>query len=61
MKREHKLYNVILPIWMVTNGVFAADAVSQLVGGLACFATMYFTVYRPLGKVADGQPLPRHL
>ena len=52
---------VILPIWMGTNGVFAAEAVSQLVGGLACFATMYFTVYRPLGKVADGQPLPRHL
>ena len=39
---------VILPIWMGTTGVFVAEAVSQLVGGLACFITMYFTVYRPL-------------
>lgn len=38
---------VILPIWMGTTGVFAAEAVSQLVGGLACFITMYLTVYRP--------------
>ena len=52
---------VILPIWMGTTGVFVAEAVSQLVGGLACFLTMYFTVYRPLGKVADDTPLPQHL
>lgn len=39
---------VILPIWMGTMGVFAAEAVSQLVGGVACSLTMYFTVYRPL-------------
>lgn len=41
---------VILPAYfhMGTNGVFAAEAVSQLIGGVACFATMYFTVYRPL-------------
>ena len=45
---------VILPIWMGTDGVFAAEAVSQLVGGLACFTTMYFTVYRPLGRREDG-------
>ena len=49
---------VILPIWMGTTGVFTAEAVSQLVGGLACFLTMYFTVYRPLGRVEDGTPLP---
>ena len=42
------LLTVILPIWMGTMGVFAAEAVSQLVGGLACSLTMYFTVYRPL-------------
>ena len=41
---------VILPIWMGTMGVFAAEAVSQLVGGLACGLTMYFTVYRPLRR-----------
>ena len=52
---------VILPIWLGTNGVFEAEATSQLVGGLACFITMYFTVYRPLGRVEDGAPLPNHL
>ncbi|MCI8423574.1 MAG: MATE family efflux transporter [Lawsonibacter sp.] len=49
---------VLLPVWMGTNGVFVAEAVSQLVGGVACFTTMYFTVYRPLGKLRDGEPLP---
>ena len=44
---------VILPIWMGTAGVFTAEAVSQLVGGLACFTTMYLTVYRPLGRMED--------
>ncbi|MDE6591128.1 MAG: MATE family efflux transporter, partial [Oscillospiraceae bacterium] len=34
---------ILLPIWMGTEGVFRAEAVSQLVGGLACFTTMYFT------------------
>lgn len=48
---------VILPLWMGTMGVFTAEAVSQLVGGLACFITMYVTVYRPLGKLEDGAPL----
>ena len=37
---------VILPLWMGTTGVFAAEAVSQLIGGAACGATMYWTVYR---------------
>lgn len=44
---------LILPIWMGSTGVFVAEAVSQLVGGLACFTTMYVTVYRPLGKMRD--------
>ena len=52
---------VLLPIWLGTNGVFEAEAASQLVGGLACFITMYFTVYRPLGRVEDGAPLPHNL
>ena len=47
---------LILPVWMGTTGVFAAEAVSQLVGGLACFATMYFTLYRPLGRLEDAGP-----
>ena len=41
---------VLLPIWMGTMGVFAAEAVSQLVGGLASSLTMYVTVYRPLRR-----------
>ena len=45
---------LILPLWIGTTGVFAAEAVSQLVGGLACFTTMYFTLYRPLGRLEDG-------
>ena len=52
---------VILPIWMDTMGVFYAEAASQLIGGLACFATMYFTLYRPLGRLKDGEALPEHL
>ena len=43
---------VILPIWMGTTGVFTAEAVSQLLGGMACILTMYFTVYRRLGTEA---------
>lgn len=50
---------VILPIWMGTSGVFAAEAVSQLLGGLASSITMYFTVYRPLGKLRDGTPVQK--
>lgn len=46
---------LILPLWMGTGGVFTAEAVSQLVGGLACFTTMYLTVYRPLGRLRDGE------
>ena len=32
------------------NGVFWAEPVSQFLGAGACFTTMYFTVYRKLGK-----------
>ena len=31
-------------------GVFAAEPVSNIVGGLCCFTTMWLTVYRRLGK-----------
>ncbi len=33
-----------------TNGVFLAEPFSNLIGGSACFLTMWLTVYRPLGK-----------
>ena len=32
------------------SGVFWAEAISNVVGGLACFGTMILTVYRPLGR-----------
>ena len=32
------------------QGVFWAEAISNVVGGLACYGTMYFTVYRRLGS-----------
>lgn len=46
---------VILPAlgWGV-NGVFAAEPISNVIGGVACFAVMIFTVYIPLGRQADG-------
>ena len=36
---------------LLRKGVFVAEAVSQLIGGLACFLTMYAVVYRPLGSL----------
>lgn len=45
---------VILPVLgMGAIGVFTAEAISQLFGGLACFTTMYLTVYRPLRNQTD--------
>lgn len=45
---------VILPVvGRGTNGVFEAEAISQLIGGVACYLTMYFTVYRPMGRLED--------
>ena len=32
------------------DGIFWAEPVSQFLGGSACYITMYFTVYRRLGK-----------
>lgn len=46
---------VILPAlgWGV-NGVFAAEPISDVVGGVSCFVAMLFTVYIPLGRREDG-------
>lgn len=43
---------VILPhFWgLGVYGVFLAEPISNVLGGLACILTMYFTVYRPLGR-----------
>ena len=47
---------ILLPLaGMGTQGVFVAEAVSQVIGGIACFAVMYVTVYRKMGR-----PLGEH-
>lgn len=46
---------VILAYAMGTSGIFTAEAISQLVGGAACFLTMYATVYRRFGIQKDGE------
>lgn len=44
---------IILPqLWgLGTNGVFWAEPVSNVVGGLACWVTMIFIAYIPLGRL----------
>ena len=37
------------------SGVFWAEAISNVAGGLACFGTMLFTVYRPLSLLSEKQ------
>jgi len=42
---------VLLPaVGFGVNGVFWAEPISNAIGGLACFLTMYFCVYRKLPK-----------
>ncbi|MBP3872072.1 MAG: MATE family efflux transporter, partial [Faecalicoccus sp.] len=41
---------LLLPKVMGVDGVFMAEPISNAIGGLACFITMWFTVYRKLGK-----------
>ena len=42
---------LILPhLGLGVHGVFWAEPISNLLGGMASFLTMYFTVYRKLGK-----------
>lgn len=42
---------LLLPIWgFEVYGVFLAEPISNLVGGLASFTTMYLTVYRKMPK-----------
>ena len=37
-------------------GVFASEPASDILGGFACYLTMFFTVYRPLKKLEDKTP-----
>lgn len=44
---------ILLPrLGLGVNGVFLAEPVSNAIGGLACFVTMYFSLYRKL-KIRD--------
>lgn len=47
---------IILPYvnGLGVNGVFLAEPVSNFVGGLACYVTMYRTVYKRLGREGEG-------
>lgn len=38
------------PLGLGVDGVFLAEPISNVLGGLACILTMYFTVYRRLGR-----------
>ena len=44
---------VLLAIPLGTTGVFVAEAISQLIGGLASSLTMYFTADRPMSRLPD--------
>lgn len=40
---------ILLPkIGLGVDGIFLAEPISNAIGGLACFLTMYLTVYRKL-------------
>lgn len=42
---------ILLPrMGLGVDGVFLAEPISNAVGGLACFVTMYFVLYRKLGE-----------
>ncbi len=47
---------IILPRFVspAVNGVFMAEPVSNVIGGLASFLTMYFTLYRRLNEPSDS-------
>lgn len=51
---------IVIPLTLLlprlgAAGVFLAEPISNFLGGLACFATMYITVYRKLGTAPDRQ------
>ena len=41
---------VILPHFIGINGVFVAEAISNFIGGGACYITMWLTIGRDLKK-----------
>ena len=51
---------ILLPQIMADSvaGIFLAEPISNVIGGLACFGTMYVTVYRKLGAGPHRQRQP---
>ncbi|MBR2767559.1 MAG: MATE family efflux transporter [Solobacterium sp.] len=47
-----------LPVYFGTDGVFLAEPISNVIGGLACFITMILTLYRKFPS--DGEPMPEN-
>ena len=39
----------------MVDGVFRAEPISNLLGGMASFLTMYFTVYRKLRRMPEKE------
>ena len=47
---------LLLPgLGMGVDGVFRAEPISNLLGGMASFLTMYFTVYRKLRRMPERE------
>ena len=47
---------LLLPKWFEVNGVFLAEPISNLIGGVACFATMAATIF-PMLKAREEEKL----
>lgn len=45
----------LLPRALGVDGVFWSEPISDLLGGVACFVTMWMTVYRRLGKETEDE------
>ena len=45
---------VILPRFIGINGVFIAEAISNFIGGGACYLTMWLTIGKNLSKKAKS-------
>ena len=45
---------ILLPHWIHpgVNGIFMAEPISNFIGGLACYGTMFYTLWPELGKDA---------
>jgi len=48
---------LLLPKWFAVDGVFLAEPISNLIGGVACFATMAATIF-PMLKKEEARQTP---